>query len=140
MAQFPPRHAISRARFFLKQADGCGVDQRDGFEAYLEAAIIFGRTALHRVQSEHDKHPKWKAWWNRLLTNDAVSFFRQERDWILKEGPPKVGQVIRIGQPMEAVADLYYYEDPNIRAATTVAQHLNAVEHLIVEAQSLFAG
>jgi len=51
MSQFLARHAVSRARFFLKQANRCSVEQRKEFEAYLEAAIIFARAALRRLKS-----------------------------------------------------------------------------------------
>lgn len=138
MTTFPPRHAISRARFFLKKADQCKVSERDDFEAYLEAAIVFARAALHRLQSEYYRRTGWKSWWDRLLSNSAVTFFREERNWILKEGPPKIGQVIRAGQRPEAAADLYYYEDSAIRATVTIERHLNAIERLVLEAQSRF--
>ncbi len=47
----PPRHAISRARLFLDLADECSMEQRDRCEAFMEAAIIFCRAALHRVKT-----------------------------------------------------------------------------------------
>lgn len=140
MGDFPIRHAISRARFFLHLAKQCPVDKRDEFEAYLEASIIFGRAALHRLQSEYERQSNWKPWWDGLRSNPAVIFFRKERNWILKEGPPKIGQIIRAGgPPVPMAAELYYYENPQTPATDTVEKHLNAVEAILVEAQSRFS-
>src|SRR5215813_10550286 len=131
------RDAISRARFFVQKAESCSVRQQEECEAYLEAAIIFGRTVLHRLKSEHDKHPKWDGWWNGLLSNASVSFFRVERDWFLKEGPPMIWQVIRLGDSSDLVAaDLYYFESPDIRATDTIKRHLGEMEKLELEARS----
>jgi len=137
MSDFPKRHAISRARFFLNLAKQCPVEKRDDFEAYLEASIIFGRTALHRFQSEYDNHPDWQQWWDSIETNPAVNFFRNERNQILKEGPPKVGQII--GRATTIAAELYYYENPQTPATDTVEKHLKAFEKLLVKAESRFS-
>lgn len=137
MSDFPKRHAISRACFFLNLAKRCPVEKRDEFEAYLEASIIFGRAALHRLQSEHKRQSNWKPWWDGLRFNPAVIFFRNERNWILKEGPPKVGQIIGGGgSPVPMAAELYYYENPQTPATDTVEKHLNTVEALLLEDQS----
>ena len=82
MTEFPARHPISRARFFLERAVECSVQQCDEHEAYLEAAIVFGRTALLRLEAEYNKHPDWKVWWAGLLSNTSVNFLRNERNWI----------------------------------------------------------
>jgi hypothetical protein len=66
----------------------------------------------------------------------AVAFFRAERDWILKEGPPKVGQIIG-GTPTRA-AQMYYYERPEIPATNTIGRHLDEFEKLAIEAETLF--
>ena len=137
MSDFPKRHAISRARFFLIIAKQCPVEKRDDFEAYLEASIIFGRTALHRFQSKHERHPDWKRWWDSIETNTAVNFFRNERNQILKKGPPKVGQII--GKNTSIAAELYYYENPQTPATDTVEKHLNDFEALLVDAESHFS-
>jgi hypothetical protein len=140
MGDFPKRHAISRARLFLDLAKRCPIEKRDEFEAYLEAAIVFARAALHRLNSEHEHQSNWKSWWNGLLSNTAVKFFRNERDLILKKSPPKIGQIIRVGKPSASIAaELYYYDNPQTPATDTIEKHLNAVEALLIEAQSRFS-
>ena len=140
MGDFPKRHAISRARFFLDLAKQCPIEKRDEFEAYLEATIVFARAALHRLQSEHKRQSNWEPWWKGLLSNPAVEFFRDERNWILKDGPPKIGQIIGAGGPsVRIAAEMYYYENPQTPATDTIEKHLNAVEALLIEAQSHFS-
>ena len=134
---FEPRHAISRARFFLERAEECNVDERDEFEANLEAAIIFGRTAMDRLNRKYRKYRKklgkHEEWWNNQLKDRSVKFFMEERHWILHEGPPKVGQKIigaGIGErsPAESVtraSELYYFDEdgPQTPATVTVGRH-----------------
>jgi hypothetical protein len=135
---FPTRHAISRARQFLGLADECTVEQRDRCEAFMEAAIIFCRTALHRMQSQYERRPGWKAWWDGLLNDPDLNFIRQHRDWIVKEAPEKFNQVIYPGQVRLLAVDCYYYEHHTIRATTTLRRCLDATERHIRDADARF--
>jgi hypothetical protein len=136
---FPKRHAVSRARFFLELAKQCKVDQRNEFEAYLEASIIFSRAAIHRVKSAYEHHSDWAGWWKSLLSNPAVQFFCKERNWILKNAPPKIGQIIQLGGTSAKYAtELYYYENPETPATETVENYLNTISALVLQAESLF--
>jgi len=150
------RSAIERAKFFLAKATECTVASRMDFEAYLEASIIFGRSVLHRLQSEHKQNPNFKTWWDSLEGDTSVNFFREHRNIILKEGPPKIGQVLSMPPPIKLslklggdtstneldeiddseskaeksynASDLYYFEDPSIPATETVEKHLDQLE------------
>ena len=51
------------------------MNQREEFEAFVEAAIIFGRAAVHRFKTKHERHPAWKAWWDSLLNDPTMTFF-----------------------------------------------------------------
>lgn len=143
------RSALSKARFFLEKAASAAPNQRVEFEAYLEAAIVFGRAAVHRFKTLHRGHPDWKSWWDSLLRDETMVFFRDERNWILKEGPPKFGQKIwmpSIGpggehipaEPVASAAALYYFTDPAIPATTTVERHVLELERLLQEAEARF--
>jgi hypothetical protein len=139
MSLFPPRHALSRARFFLDKAKKCSAVQRDDFEAYLEASIVFARAALHRLDSEYKKCVDWKTWWEGIANQSSVRFFRDERNWILKQSSTKINQIIYVGGKPDAIAaDLYYYETPKTRPTDTVEKHLNEVVKSVLEAQDRF--
>ncbi len=137
MGNFPERHAISRAWFFLDLAKQCPIENRNACEAFIEASIIFARAAIHRLKSQYEKKSNWKSWWEELQSNPAVRFFRNERNLILKGAPPRLGQIIG-GQPTNLAADLYYYENPQTPATDTIERHLHTIEGLLIEAQSRF--
>ncbi len=142
------RSAVARAKFFLEKAKACSVESRVDFEAFLEAAIVFARAAVHRLKSQNEGHAHWKAWWDGLRGNPEVEFFRTERDWILKEAPPKLGQKIftaSVGieapsySPARA-AELYYFDDPKVPATVTIERHLNDLEERMADGERRFAG
>ena len=141
------RRALSRAKFFLAKAKMCSASERVDFEAYLEAAIVFARAAVHRTQSRYQHHSDWKAWWDSILSNEAVQFFRTERDWILKEASPRIGQILFAGtagapasryEPTLA-EEFYYFEDPRTSATITVEKHLVELEQLLIDAERRFS-
>lgn len=135
-----PRDAIDRADFFLDLSRKCSGDERNEFEAFMEASIIFARAALHRLKTKYENHTDWKPWWENLLNNQTVNFFRNERDHILKVGPPKVGQIVKIGSPpAQKASKLYYYEEPKIPATITIEKHLEEMKQLINFADKAFA-
>jgi hypothetical protein len=118
------------------------------FESYLEAAIIFGRVAIHRLKTAADQKAQSnpslknnvKEWWDSLRGHPAIDFFRAERDFISKVGPPKVGQILygpRGDWPQKAEA-YYYFEDPKIPATKTVERHLDSVEKIVADAEGRF--
>lgn len=149
-----PRSAISRARFFLEKAKDCRVETRNDCEAFMEASIVFARAAIHRLKTRYEKHSQWKVWWTDVLNVSAVQFFRIERDWILKEASPKIGQVVYLPsislnrttgnvtfEPSDyptSAAHHYYFEAPNIPATITIEKHLNQLEEVLSKGTHLF--
>jgi len=117
------REALTRARFFLQKANACPAAARVEFEAFLEASIVFARAAVHRLKAKHQRHPEWKSVWDSWARQPAIQFFREERNWILKEAPPKLGQKI-------------YADDPQVPATVTVEGHLASLETLLTEAEA----
>jgi hypothetical protein len=81
-----------------------------------------------------------------LRGDTAVEFFRTERDWILKEAPPKMGQKIFAASVGSAApsyspalaAELYYFEDPSVPATSTVERHLNDLEERLADGERRF--
>ncbi|HTS49905.1 MAG TPA: hypothetical protein VMH05_18280 [Bryobacteraceae bacterium] len=66
-----------------------------------------------------------------------MQFFRVQRDYILKEGPPKVGQIISFN-PTKMASELYYFESADIPATDTVRRHLQALAAFVKEARAKF--
>ncbi len=160
--QLNPNHAISRAFFFLEQAEK-STGQRDEHYAYLEATILFGYTALGRLKTKHGetvteeqgrrrspvlqdricrrhgklgrvKHPDWDSWWGPLKEGDlAVHFFENERHWIAHHGPSQVGQ--RLGAA--TVHDSFEYESGKA-AVVTVRRYLERLKNVILEGERKF--
>lgn len=143
------RSALYRATFFLDKAEACSGDERVEFEAFLEAAIVFARAALHRFQAKHKSHAKFKDWWDSLLVNPSIDFIRTERDWLLKEASPKINQIV-FGATISVAGnhapayipsragEFYYFDAPGVSATSTVAKHLAVVSGLLSEGERLF--
>ena len=131
------RTAIARAEFFLALAEQCTLEQRTEFEAFLEATIVFARAALHRLKSEFESHPSWKAWFAQLKGNLSVEFFREHRDFLLKEASPKVGQNISFN-PVATAAQFYYFEDTSVTATATVRKHLQSYAKTLLAGETCF--
>lgn len=140
------RSAISRARLFLQLAEKCTIHERGHFEAFVEAAIVFSRAAVHRFKNENEAHPKWDIWWDCIAGNAAIKFFRAERNWILKEASSRIGQrgfaaSVSSSGPTQSptkATEMYFYETPSVSATATVERHLAALEQLLGNAQDLF--
>ncbi len=131
------RTALARAEFFLQLAEKCTPGQRAEFEAYVDASIIFARTALHRLKSKHNHHPSWETWFAQLKSNPAVEFFRENRDFLLKEGPTKIGQVISFN-PVTSAAQLYFFDTPPAPATETLRKHLVSYAQTLQEGANIF--
>lgn len=143
------RGALARARFFLDKAKACAPDDCVDFEAFLEASIVFARAAVHRLKTKYERNPRWQDVWGAWLNQPAIQFFRDERDLILKEAPPKLSQKLFAGFfdssgsstpafiPSSASA-FYYFDNPDTPATVTVAVHLASLATLLAEAEQAF--
>ena len=147
--ELPQRHSIARAKFFINLADQCPVAERDNHEAFMEAAIVFCRAAIHRLRTRYKKSPDWKTWFESLRGNPSIEFIKEERDWILKEAPPKVGQRIILGtpvgqeviddSPIEKAKHLYYFVGETDKTAIdTVRRHIDEIERIVREGEHNF--
>lgn len=141
------RTAAARARLFVQLAADCHADKRVEFEAFVEASIVFARAALHRLQTRHRRHPQWQSWWSALATNPSVEFFRKQRDWVLKEAPPRIGQRGFVGcagssnpgHTPTLADEFYFFESAAVSATSTLFAHLQEIERLLAEAEILLA-
>ncbi|NOT31659.1 MAG: hypothetical protein HOP15_14525 [Planctomycetes bacterium] len=152
------RDALSRARFFLERAKASDGDL-EAFEAFLEACIVFARSALQR---DHERFKATKSqgvkdWFDSLDENASVLFFRKHRDLIIHEKPAELGQVIHVhsiaptsvvggsgGIPTDTAPrparalESYYLTEPGTPATTEVEQHLQVLESVLHEARKRF--
>lgn len=124
------RSALERARFFLAKAREVPASDRAAYEAYLDAAIVFARSALQRAHKQFHARAWFKPLWDGLLNDDAVNFFRVRRNWVLKEAPTSVGQRVVLGAGVSGADELYFFE-PDATAAQTVAKHLSRIEAIV---------
>ena len=100
------RTTLTKARFFLAQAEQVGPSQREAFEAYLEAAIVFGRSVTFHIQKEYAHRPEFRPWYSHcqeMMGSDRMfGFFQGTRNFILKEGPAETRQVTTLSASLSA--------------------------------------
>lgn len=130
------RSAINRAKYFLGLARGVPATDRERYEAYIEASIVFARSALHRLHTQFRAHPQFKVLWDSLLNDEAVNFFRLHRDRILKEAPPSLGQKIMLDGEAKCADDLYFFE-ADVPATQTLAKYLDRLDAIYQRCFSL---
>ena len=94
------RQTLGKARLFAQQAQHSKLENREAFQANLEAAIVFGRSITFHIQKEFAHQKDFDAWYanhQSTLKNDLLSqFFLQSRNFILKQGPAGVKRVIAV--------------------------------------------
>src|SRR5437899_8331161 len=142
MAECPFRHGMARARFFLQKAVACQTEQREECAAYLNAALLFARTALLRLGPTYGKHPDWKTWWKTIrmdtTTQATIEFLRHERPWIVHPAPAQSHPGMCGGDtPICATA----WDDAAqaaMPATHTVEQYLKTMERLVLDAEKRF--
>jgi hypothetical protein len=135
------RNAGARAKFFLALAEQCDLNHRNEFEAFVEASILFARSAILRAERKYKNHPNFKPWWQNLLKNPVLNALRDERNLVVHEAPPKVGQVIG-GSGVDKASSLYFYEtDANgkpVDIIRTLSAWVAEAENTAKQADSLF--
>jgi hypothetical protein len=60
-----PRNPLTRARFFLAQAEALPGTEQEAFDHFLQAAIVFGRSVYQYLQSLADAtgvDPGYRKW------------------------------------------------------------------------------
>lgn len=84
------RRTLDKARFFLAQAVRVGTDDREAYIAFLEAALIFGRSVTFHLQKELAYTPGFDVWYSgeqsALSADPLAKYFLEQRNYLLKEG------------------------------------------------------
>lgn len=91
---------LQKAYFFADRARAAGPAQREEFSNFFEAAIVFARSVTLHLQKEYSHRSGFKDWYSTkqdMMKRDAVcSFFLEQRNFILKEGPANLHKVTSI--------------------------------------------
>ncbi len=94
MANSIAMRTLERAQFFLEQAESSGLSDRLSFEHFLEAAIVFGRSVTFHLQKEFSVRTGFDEWYaekqTQMKSDQLFIFFKEKRNYILKEGPVPV--------------------------------------------------
>ena len=87
-----PRNPLTRARSFHVQAKALPGTEREAFDNYLMAAIVFGRSVYHYLQSlaeaagADEAYRRWfRAKSTEMEADPVLEYFRASRDLLLKE-------------------------------------------------------
>jgi hypothetical protein len=91
---------LGRANFFLDYAESYAPSDRRGFEHFLEAAIVYGRSVTFHLQKEFSKYSGFDDWYREkreeMEKDPLFRFFLEKRNYILKEGPVSIQKTIAI--------------------------------------------
>ena len=69
----------------------------------------------------------------------CVEFLRTQRDWLLKEAPPRIGQKAFIGKEPTLAGEYYYFLNPRASATNEVKAHLQSLKRRIEDAKKVFS-
>ena len=94
------RQKINKARFFIDQASKRVFVNREEFVTYVEAAIVFARSVTFCLQNEFKQKTGFDDWYEQkqieMREGPIFPFFRDKRNYILKEGSVRVQTVTSI--------------------------------------------
>lgn len=94
------RLKLEQARFFTTRASEALPAQREAFLNFIEAAIVFARSVTFCLQSEYRHKPDFDSWYlskqETMKKNPIFAFFRDKRNYVLKEGSAGVHKVVSV--------------------------------------------
>lgn len=94
------RTKLEQARFFIGKASETMTADRRAFVNLIEAAIVFARSVTFCLQSEYRDTTEFKDWYlekqEEMKKDPLFSFFRDRRNYILKEGSAGVHKGISL--------------------------------------------
>jgi len=85
---------LAKARLFASQASSASAKNWEAFAANFEAAVVFGRSVTFHLQKELRSTPGFDTWYEaeqeRMRADPVLSLFKDERNFILKQGPARL--------------------------------------------------
>jgi len=99
---------LGRANFFLDYAETYAFVNRQAFEHFLEAAIVYGRSVTFHLQKEYSKKSPFDDWYREkqeeMRKDTLFQFFLNKRNYILKEGPVSIRKTTAVNITETAIA------------------------------------
>ena len=94
------RETLERSRFFVKAARAAEPTDRESFEHYVYAAIVFGRAVTNHLQKEYKHCPGFDDWYeerqSEMRKAPLLRYFYNERTFILKRRPTPIQKTIQV--------------------------------------------
>lgn len=108
MKELQSRKTLEKARFFAAQATSVGTDDREAYVAFLEAAIVFGRSVTFHLQKELSATAGFDGWYaieqQRLSADPVAKYLLDQRNYLLKEGSLEIR--LDVGVHLSAVVPM----------------------------------
>ena len=129
------RRTLKKARFFLRQADH-SERRRDseGFECYVEAAVLFGQSALEHLKNEMSflkkktgRYDVFKNWIGGHENKQLIKDLKSKRE-TLAHISPTIMTLIQSDEP-----DVFY--GPLKETYENLSVQLNMIEAIIEECE-----
>lgn len=133
------RITLSKAHFFLKQADHSLKHRRDieAYECYVEAGLVFARTILFHLQREYAGRLKgetkldFQNWIEQRQSHPVIQYLMNTRDIFVHAHPMRLSQ--------ENVFYLAGAASPEVtKAHEMLSNQLEEIEAIIKECENRF--
>jgi len=89
---------LTRARFFVDQAEKCDTSHREEFEHFVYAAIVFARSITNYIQKEYKHSAGFDVWYSQkreeMRSDPLLKFFYKARTSILKKRLLGIGRSV----------------------------------------------
>lgn len=132
LAKGMARRTFGKARFFLEQADR-SERHIEAYECYVEASVIFARSALGHLRREFGRKRGFPDWMAMRERNPLIKSLIDTRDELVHESAPSI-----IPSQNE---DTFYYDQasPEIRTLhETLPNQLDEIVSIIDECERKF--
>ncbi|MBA7631154.1 hypothetical protein ES703_38681 [subsurface metagenome] len=91
---------LNKARFFFEKAVTVETQDRTQFCYFFETAIVWARSVTFLLQKQYNSTPTFKDWYesqqNALQADPLAKFFKDQRNFVLKERSVSVGKVVNV--------------------------------------------
>jgi len=112
-----PRNPLTRARFFLAQAEALPGTEREAFDNYVQAAIVFGQSVYEYLASPPGADAAYRNWFRAksitMEANPVLAYFRKSRNLLVHRRHVQVQRRI-FGTASEMLPSLSMYAEGRV--------------------------